>query len=114
MHETATQRRIRKAVEAKGGTLLSARYEQPHGMVLMEGPEGGWLVEAQHPRQPNPAVPLDATGYTADQVIEFIDEVWPEATDPNETPKRDTAVRRTCQAKRSEQTPLANRTKEER
>lgn len=74
--ETRTRRRIRGAVEKRGGHLLYMHYERPHGMILMEGPGGGWSVEAEHPCQPNPACPMYACGYTAEQVIKAINE-WP-------------------------------------
>jgi hypothetical protein len=76
--ETRTRRRIRKAAEAKGAEVIHMSFEPIGGMILMEGPSGGWSVEASHPRQPNSAVPLHACGYNADQVIEMIEETWPD------------------------------------
>jgi len=73
--ETRSRRRIREAVESKGGTVLAIRWE-PIRHEPNLGPVGGWTVEAEHPYQPNPSVPMEALGYNLAEVLEEI-AGWP-------------------------------------
>lgn len=70
--------KIRKAAEAKGYSLVSADWQPIGQQVEMAGREGGWTVEAEPDEL--------AVGYSADDVVDWINEFWPSVRIDGETP----------------------------
>lgn len=78
--ETRARRRIREAVEARGGSVESMEWQPIGQMVEMQGREGGWTVFARMPRKDAPGKTFEDhfTGYSVDDVLGLIELMYPE------------------------------------
>jgi hypothetical protein len=83
--ESRARRQIRQAVEKKGGRLINLAWLPPRWEENL-GPVGGWSLEAEHPRQPNPSVPMHAQGHNLATVLEEIAS-WPAASTQPPSPQ---------------------------
>lgn len=72
-HETRARRRIRKAVESRGYSLVSLEWEPWYDAGEMAGIGGGWYGELDRPFVPNTRPGNDIMGLSVEEVIGCID-----------------------------------------
>lgn len=76
--ETRARRRIRKAVESRGYTVLDIEWEPWGAAAEKEGIPGGWTVLTTAPLHPNTNYGDEVYGLSVDEVLADIDwSIWP-------------------------------------
>lgn len=79
--ETRTRRRIRKAVESRGYSVVSIEWEPWGSAVEKGGIPGGWTVLTDAPFWPNANYGNDAMGLSIEEVLADIDWTFHRYTD---------------------------------
>lgn len=74
VRETQARRKIRVALEVRGATVISIRWEPIGQMIEMSGREGGWDVWA---RMPGKSHEESFQGYALSDVLDGIDCAYP-------------------------------------